>query len=226
MALGGIIVGYLIANSLHGPSLIPSGGTQIPNGGAAASSAPTVTNDPADADDDPFIGEEDAPVTIIEFTDFQCPFCSRHFEQTFGQIKKDYVDTGKVKYVSRDYPLSFHPNADEAAEAANCANDQDKYWEMHDKLFSNQGTWSNLSDAVPTFKQYATDIGLNASEFASCIDANTHADEIAADLADGSASGISGTPGFWLIGPDGEGQLISGAYPYDTFKAAIDSYLQ
>jgi protein-disulfide isomerase len=211
---------------MNGPSIITTGGTKLPTDSGTASSAAAVAETPADADDDPVLGDSDAQVTVIEFTDFQCPFCSRHFTQTFGQIKSEYIDTGKVKYVSRDYPLNFHPNADEASEAANCANDQGEYWAMHDKIFEEQEAWANLPDAVPAFKQYAADLGLDASEFASCIDNNTHADEIAADLADGSASGISGTPGFWILGPDGQAQKISGAYPFETFKAAFDAYLQ
>ena len=99
---------------------------------------------PPTVDDDPVLGDANAKVTVIEFTDFQCPFCGRHFEQTFGQIKENYVDSGKVKYVLRDFPLSFHPHAEEAAEAAECANDQGKFWEMHDELFSNQAEWSAL----------------------------------------------------------------------------------
>ncbi len=102
------------------------------------------TTTPPTADDDPVLGQANAPITVIEFTDYQCPFCSRHFLQTFGQIKKEYVDTGKVKYVSRDYPLGFHPHAQKASESANCAGDQGKYWEMHDALFQNQEEWSGL----------------------------------------------------------------------------------
>lgn len=108
-----------------------------PNFVSDAGTPPTV-------DDDAVKGDANAPVTIIEFTDYQCPFCSRHFEQTFGQIESEYIDTGKVKYVVRDFPLGFHPNAQKAAEAAECAGDQGRYWEMHDQLFSNQGEWSGL----------------------------------------------------------------------------------
>lgn len=90
-------------------------------------------------DDDPVLGNANAPITIIEFSDYECPFCKRFYDQTFGQIKKDYIDTGKVKFIYRDYPLSFHPGAEPAAQAANCAGEQGKYWEMHDKIFQAQG---------------------------------------------------------------------------------------
>lgn len=91
------------------------------------------------ADDDPVLGNANAPVTMIEFSDYECPFCKRFYDQTLGQIKKEYVDTGKVKLIYRDYPLSFHPGAEPAAQAANCAGDQGKYWQMHDKIFQAQG---------------------------------------------------------------------------------------
>lgn len=91
------------------------------------------------ADDDAVLGNPNAPVTVIEFSDYECPFCKRFYDQTLGQIKKEYIDTGKVKFIYRDYPLSFHPGAEPAAQAANCAGEQGKYWEMHDKIFQAQG---------------------------------------------------------------------------------------
>lgn len=230
MGLLGLIVGFAFAQFQTGglPALAnnPQQVAQAPTA-QQPTPPPAPTNDnPADTDDDPMLGEEDAPITLIEFTDYQCPFCSRNFEQTYGQIKKDYVDTGKVKYVVRDFPLSFHPHAQKASEATECADDQGKFWEMHSKMFQTQSTWSSLADAIPTFKQFAKDLGLNTSEFDSCLDGGTYAQEVKDDMADGSAAGISGTPGFWIIGPDGKGQLISGAYPYDTFKTAFDALLQ
>lgn len=94
-----------------------------------------------DITDEPSIGEEDAPIVVIEFTDYQCPFCERAFSTVFSQLKQDYIETGQVKYVVKDFPLPFHPNAQKAAEAANCASDQGKYWEMHNKLFDEQANW-------------------------------------------------------------------------------------
>lgn len=222
MGLVGLIVGYGIATgmgSLPGAPAAPTPGVDQP--------APTNA-EPADVDDDPVIGKADAPITLVEFTDYQCPFCSRHYEQTYLQIKKDYVDTGKVKVVVRDYPLSFHPNAQKASEASECADDQGKFEPMHDALFEKQGEWSNLSGTAVTdkFKEYAKAAGVsNAATFASCLDGGTHAQEVSADLAAGQAAGIDGTPGFWILGPDGETKQISGAYPYDTFKAAFDEML-
>lgn len=226
LGLAGLIAGYVIANGMNGLAVqnsLPAGTT--PPTAQNTPPPPAAQSDPASVDDDPMLGSDSATVTLIEFTDYQCPFCSRHYEQTYGQIKADYIDTGKVKYVVRDYPLSFHPNAQKAAEASECANDQGKFWEMHDTLFESQPEWSNSADAQTTFTQYASDLGLDADEFGTCLSSGAKAQEVAADLSAGSQSGISGTPGFWVVGPDGTGQMIEGAYPYETFKAAFDSYL-
>ena len=225
VGLVGLIVGYALATGVGNPL---AGGNKAPAPSPAPTVAddpePTPAGDPADVDDDAVKGDPDATVTLIEFTDYQCPFCSRHFEQTLPSILKDYVDTGKVKYVVRDFPLSFHGNAHKAAEAAECAGEQDKYWEMHDKLFSSQGEWSNLADATAKFKEYAKALGMKSS-FDSCLDNGDMAGEVDADLADGSASGINGTPGFWIVSDDGDSKSVSGAYPYATFQAAFDAML-
>lgn len=226
IGLLGLIAGYVIANGANGLSLNPSAGT-VPAPTDNAIPTPPPTNDtPATADDDAVLGSEDATVTLIEFTDYQCPFCGRHYEQTFGEIKKNYVDTGKVKYIVRDFPLGFHPFAQKAAEATECADDQGMFWEMHSLLFKNQATWSQAADGVATFKQYASDLGLNTATFNACLDGATHEQEVKDDMAAGSASGIDGTPGFWILGPDDQSQKISGAYPYDTFKTAFDEMLK
>lgn len=230
MGLIGLIVGYILATGMNGFAATGLGGGGNNNGAPivdnTAPPLPPPTNDtPADPDDDPVLGKADAPITLIEFTDYQCPFCSRHFTQTYAQIKKEYIDTGKVKYVLRDFPLGFHPNAQKAAEASECADDQGKFWEMHDMLFNKQQEWSNLPSGVETFKKYAADLKLNAGTFNECLDSGKHQEETQKDMAAGSASGIDGTPGFWILGPDGQTQKISGAYPFETFKSAFDAML-
>lgn len=225
LGLAGLIVGYTVANGFNGVALpivpdVPSAPT-VPD----APVPPPANDTPATVDDDPVIGDDNAPITLIEFTDYQCPFCGRHYGETYGKIKADYVDSGKVKIVVRDFPLGFHPHAQKTAEATECADDQGKFEEMHDTIFEAQAIWSSAADVVPTLKQYAKDLGLNTSEFDSCLDSGAHAQEVQDDMADGSASGISGTPGFWILGPDGQSQKISGAYPYETFKAAFDGML-
>jgi protein-disulfide isomerase len=221
LCLMGLIVGYGLASFQMGGVARPT----IAQGDDAGTPPPAAPETPPTVDDDEVLGDEDATITLVEFTDYQCPFCQRHFQQTYGQIKKDYIDTGKVKLVVRDYPLSFHPHAQKAAEASECAGDQGKFWEMHDKLFGSLNEWSNAADAPAMFKKYAADMKLDTGDFDSCLDNGDNAEEVRNDLADGSASGISGTPGFWILGPDGQNQKISGAYPYETFKTAFDELL-
>lgn len=223
VGLAGIIVGYAIAGGIG--DILPSGAGTPVLPGAEANLPPPPVYDPATVDDDAVLGQADAPVTIIEFTDYQCPFCSRHYEQTFGAIKSAYIDTGKVKYVVRDFALSFHPHAQKASESTECADDQDAFWEMHSVIFSKQQEWSSVADAVPLFKQYAADLGLNAATFASCLDNGTYEEEVMKDMTDGQTAGVGGTPAFWVVGPDGTGELIEGAFPYATFQEAIERYL-
>jgi protein-disulfide isomerase len=184
----------------------------------SAPSAPVVVAD-VDVGDAPFKGNENAPVTLIEFTDYQCPFCSRHFTQTYPQIISQYVDTGKVKYVSMDFPLNnIHPEAQKAAEAAHCVRDQqgdDGYFAMHDKIFANQGTMS-----IDNYKKWAAELKVNQQEFDSCLDSGKNAGIVAAGLQEGQANGIRGTPGFLI-----NGKPLSGAQPFSAFQQAIDAEL-
>ncbi|MDX1614595.1 MAG: thioredoxin domain-containing protein [Candidatus Promineifilaceae bacterium] len=167
------------------------------------------------------IGDPDAPVTIVEFTDFQCPFCSRHYTQTYPQIVEQYVDTGLVRYVFKDFPLNnIHPQAAKAAEAARCAGDQEAYVEMHDLLFARQQVWSG-ADPVPIFVDFAEELGLDTTAFEQCLVTDTYADAVTADLQEGIALGITGTPGFFL-----NGYPLSGAQPFSVFEQAIQSLLE
>jgi len=179
-------------------------------------------------DDDPVIGDQNAPITIIEFSDFQCPFCARFQTQTLPLILEQYVNTGKVKFVFRDFPIqSSHPNAMPAAVAAECANEQDRYWQFHDELFENQGVWNKMSivDATDVFKGYAAKLELNKEQFNSCLDSGKYIGEINSDLNDGRKYGITGTPGFF-IGNEKTGFVkVNGAQPFEVFKSVIDSQL-
>ena len=168
------------------------------------------------SDDDPFMGSADAPITIVEFSDFQCPFCAKFQSETLNQIKERYVNTGKVKLVYRDFPLnSIHPDAQKAAEAAECADDQGKFWEYHDILFDNQ-----VALKVSNLKSYAQQLGLDTATFNDCLDSGKHKEEVTKDLNDGSVYGISGTPGFLI-----NGQVISGAQPFSSFENIIEEIL-
>lgn len=228
IGLIGLIAGYVIGVSMGGglPSFPSGGGTAPTPTPTAPSDPPPSANTPPKVGVGPTLGKGSAKVTIVEFTDFQCPFCARHFTQTFGQIKTNYIDTGKVKYESRNFPLSFHQNAQISAEAAMCANKQGKFWAMHEALFKNQTAWANEADPTATFKGYAQAAGLNTTTFENCLKNKDTAEEVKKDAADGGASGVSGTPGFWLVGPGGKSRYISGAQPYANFQAAIDAMLE
>ena len=180
------------------------------------------------ADDDPIIGNPDAPITIIEFSDFQCPFCARFHVQTLPSIYEEYIDQGKVKLVFRDFPIqSIHPNALAASVAAECANEQGKFKEMHDRLFDEQNEWNKLetSSALSLFSNYAAEMQIKQDEFSSCITSGKYLDEIRKDLEDGRNYGVSGTPGFF-IGNDEIGYVeLKGAQPFDSFKKVIDAQL-
>lgn len=180
------------------------------------------------ADDDPVRGDQDAPITIVEFSDFQCPFCARFQIQTLPLILEQYVETGKVKFVYRDFPIqNSHPNAMPAAAASECAHEQDKYWEYHDALFENQAVWNKveITSAITIFKEFATELNLNQEQFDSCLDSGKYIEEIKNDLNDGRNYGITGTPGFFIGNDDIGFVKLNGAQPFEAFKSVIDSQL-
>ena len=180
------------------------------------------------ADNDPIIGNPDAKITIIEFSDFQCPFCARFHIQTLPSIMSEYIEQGKVKLVFRDFPIqSIHPNALPASVAAECANEQGKFKEMHDILFENQNKWNRVETAnvLSVFSQYASQMQMNQEIFDSCLTNGKYIEEIRKDLEDGRNYGVSGTPGFF-IGNDKVGYVeLKGAQPFESFKKVIDSQL-
>lgn len=167
------------------------------------------------ADDDPSIGPENASVTIIEFSDFQCPFCTKA-EPVISQILENYK--GKVRFVYRDFPLSFHQYAQKAAEASECADEQGKFWKYHDTLFEKQSEWS--SEGVAKLKEYAADLGLNAEQFNKCLDSGKYASEVQKDFTDGQEAGVSGTPAFFI-----NGKALVGAQPFEAFQQIIEQEL-
>ena len=195
--------------------------SQRPVQGGVATSGPVRTS-VADA---PMLGRADAPVTLVEFSDYQCPFCQRFFATTLSALKKHYVDTGKVRYVFRDFPLDqMHPQARKAAEAAHCAGEQGKYWEMHEVLFQNQRTL-----APPQLTVHARTVGVDGSKFDECLSSGRHAARVERGLADGAAVGVQGTPTFVVgktkPGDFVEGTPIRGAQPLEMFRRIIDQTL-
>lgn len=170
----------------------------------------------------PMLGSNDAPITIIEFSDFQCPYCKRFYDETLEQLISEYVDTGKVRLAYRHMPLAIHPNAQDAAEASMCANDQDRFWDYHDKLFETFDSWSPLTVAeLPaTFTSYAGELGLNTEAFNTCLTSDKYDEAVKEDMAQGAEAGVTGTPTFFI-----NGKPLVGAYPYDTFKTILDEEL-
>ena len=179
-------------------------------------------------DDDPVKGNLDAPITIVEFSDFQCPFCAKFHSTTLPQLQANYIDSGKVKFVYRDFPIqSIHPNAVPAALASECADEQGMFWEYHDIVFENQKKWQGLSGSamIDTFEQYALELGLNTSDFNTCFESGKYADEVTKDLQDGVSYGVTGTPGFF-VGNDELGYVkIIGAQPYSVFERLIEDQI-
>jgi protein-disulfide isomerase len=196
--------------------------SQRPTQGAAAPSGP-VRASVAGA---PFLGRADAPVTVVEFSDYECPFCQRFFATTLPALKRAYIDSGKVRYVFRDYPLDqLHPRARKAAEAAHCAGDQGKFWEMHDILFQNAKALS-----PPQLAEHARAVGLDGAAFDECLASARHAARVERGLADGAAAGVRGTPAFVIgrtkSGSDVvEGTPVRGAQPLETFRRLIEQAL-
>jgi protein-disulfide isomerase/copper chaperone CopZ len=164
--------------------------------------------------DDHIRGDFNAPITLVEFSDFECSFCARHY-LTLNKILSDYQ--GKVRLVYKHFPLGFHPNAQKAAEASECADEQGKFWEYHDKLFENLAT-SGYS--LANFKQWAKDLGLNINKFNNCLDFGKYTSKVQTDYQEGLQKGVKGTPATFV-----NGQLVSGALPYESFKQIIDNLL-
>jgi protein-disulfide isomerase len=171
----------------------------------------------------PATGSASAAIVLIEFSDYECPFCGRFFKESYQAIARDFVQTGKVRHLFRAFPLeSIHKNAFKAHEAALCAGVQGKFWQMHDRLFSNQ-----KAIGPNDITGYAQAIGLDATAFAACLASGKMAEQVRADIDAGTKMGISGTP-FFLIGkPTANGDIevlkgISGAHPYEVFKQAFD----
>jgi len=191
-------------------------GDNIKRDGAAEltpAGPPRVDN--VSVDDDPAFGPEDASVTIVEFSDFQCPYCLRYHQETFDALKRQYE--GKIRYVFRDFPLSnLHQEAQKAAEAGECAHEQGKFWEMRDIIFDNQQT--DISENA--LKRFAQQLGLDEEQFNECLDSEKYAQEIAADFQDGSVYGVTGTPTFFI-----NGLMVVGAQPLTVFERFIDQEL-
>jgi len=175
------------------------------------------------SDDDAVLGDKNAPITIVEFSDYQCPYCGKFENEAFPQIKSQYIDTGKAKLIYRDFPLSFHQYAYPSALFAECVhhlskNPDSDYYKVHDKLFE---TVQNGKFDYDVMSKFAVGLGINKTDLKKCFDEDKYKDEINADEQAGQSAGISGTPGFII-----NGQVISGAQPFEKFQAVIEDALK
>lgn len=206
----GLSVGFFVGRSTGGAD----GDTQQPVAGATAPAAPPKVQE-IDVEGRPARGPEDAKVTVVEFTDYECPFCGRYFNETYRPLLEAYE--GRIRYVVRNFPITtIHANAQKAAEAAECAHAQGKFWRYHDILFRNQAALT-----VPDLKRYATEAGVDRKKFDQCLDEGAKAAVVNRDLEDGKRYGVRGTPTFFI-----NGEFTAGAKSLDEFRALIDPKLR
>ena len=192
----------------------------------AAPAPPPVVEKVVSIDDDPIKGDKNAPITIIEFSDYECPFCKRSYDNVFSKLDEEYISKGKVRVVFRDFPLGFHKKAIPAAIAANCAGEQGKYWEVHNFLFENP----DKLDAASILNS-AEELGLDKAKFEACTnDKKSKEKEITKDFEDGQKYGVRGTPSCFIgkttDSDEITGTFVRGAQPYSVFKEHIEEQLK
>lgn len=209
----------LVAAFLIGGAIIYSAGSK--NAGQTANMGDTAAVQDL-LDDDVILGNPDAPVTIVEFGDYQCPFCAKFFRDIEPRIREEYIKTGKAKMVYRDFAF-LGPESQGAALASQCAGEQGKFWAYHDGLFEAEivdGRENNGNLSPEFLKFLAVKLGLNAAQFNSCLDSQKYKAEVEKDYNDGVAAGVRGTPATFI-----NGKMISGAVSYENFKALIEQAL-
>ena len=216
-----IVAGLIVAGAVI-YAFAPNKGVE--SGGAAKSGlSDTNAGGPVSqsiADDDPVLGNASAPVTLVEFGDFQCPFCKKFHEEARKEILNTYVETGKVKIVYRDFPLeNIHPSARPAAEAAECADEQGKFWPYHDALYTRQ---AELTKGTMDYAVLAGELGLNKVVFEKCVKDRKYKDEVTKDYEDGVQAGDDGTPALFI---NGKKVTPAGAQPFSVFQAQIEAAL-
>lgn len=228
--LNPVVLSIVLSSVLISASLIFLG-YQISRTGDAAPESPLdkylekAVADSANVDD-PVLGDANAPVTIVEYSDYQCPFCRMYFLEAYPQIKAQYIDTGKAKVVFKDLPLDFHPDALMAANAATCLraeSDDETYFKYHDAIFEFQGSLENNTVRIPEQKLFdlAAELGVNSSTFKKCARSDKYYAEIAGDVLDGATYGFRGTPSFVI-----NGTPMEGAQEFSVFAELIDNALK
>lgn len=173
----------------------------------------------------PVFGSKDAPITLVEFGDYQCFYCNRFFHTTEPDIVKNYVDTGKVKMIFKDYTIIGQDSIN-AAHAAHCAQEMGKFWEYHDVLYNHWTGENNGWASSQNLFEFAKQVGLDEKDFNTCMSEARHVAIIKGSVSDAKTLGLTGTPGFFIIGPDNSVTKLSGAQPYDVFEEIFKSQLQ
>ena len=214
---GAILIAAILVSGtiLYSKGVVPGGSTGDPN-------EPPAKVKVEVSKDDHVLGDPKAKVTIVEFSDFQCPFCRTFWSDTYTKIKSQYIDTGKVKIVYKHFPLEFHPMALPSALASECAAEQGKFWEMHDKIFQEQDKQGQgtVQFNLESLKKWAGEIGLDTNKFNNCLDSGKYSNEVSKDLSDATSSGGQGTP-YFVIGTI----PLSGAQPFAAFQQVIEAEL-
>lgn len=224
-----LIAAVLISGTLFYTSFSKNGSAgNAAQVGQAAGNNGTVKVADVKIGDSPVLGSRDAKVSIIEFADFRCPFCERFFKDSESQIIKNYVETGKANFVFKQYAF-LGQTSTWAAEAAECANEQGKFWQYHDWLYNNQAPESNTAYySKANLIKYAGQVGLNKNQFSSCLNSDKYLERVNADLAEGQAIGVNGTPSTFINGrlvTSSDGRS-AGAAPFAVFKAIIEKELK
>lgn len=227
LAVSIMIGALIIGGSLVYSANFRNGNMGNPTAQVAGQAAKTAASEPSNnnpgIDDDVILGDPKAGVTLIEFGDYQCPFCKKMFDESEPQLRNEYIKTGKLKMVYRDFPLDqIHPAARPAAEAAECAREQNEYWDYHDALFEQQ---NKLHEGTMNYVALAGELGLNTAQFDKCVKDGKYKAEVEKDYQDGIAAGVTGTPSNFIIAGDFV-KFLPGAHPYENFKAAIEEALQ
>lgn len=199
------------------PELIPS---QIPN-----ESEPKVTMTNFISNGSPVLGNPDARITLVEFGDYQCFFCNKFYHDTEDELFKNYVETGKVKVIFKDFTI-IGPDSVNAAHGAHCAEDQGKFWQYHDTLYNNWNGENNGWASSDNLVKFASDIQLDVDKWTQCMLDKKYQQKIVASNQDARTLGLTGTPGFFVIGPDNQITKIGGAQPYDVFEKIFESELK
>lgn len=219
---GRLPAGALLLALLAAPACAQSPAKQTEERAAsAAGTAVSIDSLQARASRARVKGSEQAPVTIVEVSDFQCPFCRQFTEEAYRQIDSAYIRTGKAKMVFISYPIPQHAEAWAATEAAYCAGAQGQFWPMHDRLFATQREWSGKGDPTARFARFATELRLDAAAYRTCVEQDQVASMIVNDVMQASSAGITGTPTFIFNGQT----AVSGAAPFAEFQKAIEGAL-